>query len=156
MMAPPVAFQFAVLLDGSDAQAPEASFREVSGIGSSMEMEPYSEGGENRFLHQLPKGIKQSPLVLKRGIAPPDSEFVTWCKSTLEGGLGQVIRPRLLQVRLLNENGHPLIAWSFSNVYPVKWTVDAFESRKNEIAVETIELAYTTAVRIRCTTRHTP
>lgn len=147
MSGPPVAFQFAVLLDGSDAQAPEASFREVSGIGASLELEPYSEGGENRFVHQLPKGIKQSPLVLKRGIALSDSRFVAWCKSTLEGGLCQAIRPRTLQVRLLNENGDPLISWSFSNVYPVKWSVDAFESTKNQVAVETIELVYTTAER---------
>jgi phage tail-like protein len=150
----PVAFQFAVLLDGGNAHGPEASFREVSGIGASMELEPYAEGGENRFVHQLPKGVKQSPLVLKRGIAPPDSDFVTWCKATLEGGLCRAITPRLLQVRLMNNKGDPLIAWSFSNVYPVKWTVDAFESTKNQVAVETIELAYTTAVRIRCTTRY--
>ena len=49
-----------------------------------MDVETVTEGGENRFVRQLPKGTKHSNLSLKRGIASMDSPLVIWCKATLE------------------------------------------------------------------------
>jgi phage tail-like protein len=144
----PVSFQFAVAF-GRNARDPEAAFREVSGIGPEMEVEAVSEGGENRFVHQLPKGVKSPRLVLKRGIAPNSSTLVAWCKRTLETGLAHPIIPKFLQVYLLDASGNPLRAWAFENAYPVKWVVDPFESTKNQVAVETIELAYAFSEKVK-------
>jgi phage tail-like protein len=143
----PVSFQFAVAF-GRNAGDPEAAFREVSGIGPEMEVEAVSEGGENRFVHQLPKGVKAPRLVLKRGIADNSSTLVAWCKRTLETGLAHRIVPEFLQVYLLDAAGNPLRAWAFENAYPVKWVVDPFESTKNQVALETIELAYTFSEKV--------
>src|SRR5476649_2348956 len=112
----PVSFQFAVAF-GRNARDPEAAFREVSGIGPEIEVESVSEGGENRFVHQLPKGTKYPRLVLKRGIAPNSSTLVAWCKRTLETGLVNPIIPKFLQVFLLDSSGNPLRAWAFENAY---------------------------------------
>ena len=139
---PPSAFYFKVSGLGADS-----SFQEVTGIKAEMGTTAYQEGGENRFKHSLPTGVTHPNLVLKRGIEPVDSPLVVWCKEVLEGGLVSAIKPRSLYVRLLDENGDPLRAWSFGQAYPVKWEVGAFNSTKNEVAIESIELSYSYSYR---------
>lgn len=135
------AFQFKVSF-GSAPQDVDASFQEVSGIGPELETESLQEGGENRFVHQLPKAMKHPRLTLRRGIAPFNSPLLAWCRKTLEAGLTQAIEPKLLHVMLLDAENNALHSWSFANAYPVSWSVEGFESTKNELAVEKIEIAY--------------
>ena len=146
--AVPVSFQFAVSF-GSTTSVREAAFREVSGLSSELNIESVTEGGENRFVHQLPNGLKQSRLVLKRGVAANGTALVDWCKRILEGGLATRIEPKLVQVFLLDAAGDPLRGWAFENAYPVKWSVDALDARKNEVALETIELVYAASHKMR-------
>lgn len=138
---PPVAFHFVVSF-GTPALDPDCAFREVSGIGPEMELESVAEGGENRFTWQLPKAVKHPRLVLKRGVGPYTSRLVTWCRNVLEGGLEQPVVPKLMRVALLDETRAPIRLWSFTNALPVKWEVEPFNSTKNEVAMEKVELAY--------------
>ncbi|HUG26170.1 phage tail protein [Piscinibacter sp.] len=138
---PPVAFHFSVSFGPLPLDL-DSSFREVSGIGPEMETETVAEGGENRFVHVLPKAVKHPRLVLKRGISPYGSPLMLWCRAALEGGLVSAIEPKLVHLFLLNELSLPVRAWSFANAYPVKWEVDGFQATKNEVAVEKIELCY--------------
>jgi phage tail-like protein len=140
-LAPPVAFHFTVSF-GTRPPGVDGSFQEISGISPEMEIETVTEGGENRFVHQLPKGVKAGKLTLKRGVAPMDSPLITWCLSVLEGGLVRAITPKLLHVFLLGADGSPLRVWSVANAWPVRWQVEAFNSTKNELALEQVELAY--------------
>lgn len=141
-----LAFHFSVTF-GASPLDPEASFVEVSGVSAEMETESVTEGGRNDFIHRLPKPVKHPSLVLRRGLAPMDSPLVTWCRETLERGLALPIEPRDLQVRLLDRAGETLRQWAFRNAYPVKWEVDAFNSQRNELAMERVELAYSNSVR---------
>ena len=143
----PPAFYFTVSFSNTAGML-DCSFKEVSGIKTEMDLEPYQEGGENRFIHQLPKGSKQSQLTLKRGIAKYTSPLVHMCRDVLEGGLISEIEPVSLVVTLLNAQGLPMRSWSFDNVFPIAWEVDAFDSMKNEVAIETIKLSYNSANRI--------
>jgi phage tail-like protein len=143
---PPSAFYFQVSCGGScDA---DTSFQEVSGIGPQIETEAVVEGGENRFVHNLPKAVKHPRLMLKRGVADGKSDLVQWCRSVLEGGFIERIKPRLLEVSLLDEDGKPLRRWSFDSAYPVQWEVEPFNSTKNEVALEKIELCYAFSKRV--------
>ena len=47
-----------------------------------------------------------------------------------------------LTVSLMDSSGAPARSWSFVNARPVKWEVEGFNSTKNEVAIEKIELAY--------------
>lgn len=143
---PPSAFYFKVEFSSPYGEG-DTSFQEVSGIGSEMDTEDVIEGGENRYVYRLPKSVKHPKLVLKRGIATLDSPLVKWCKSVLETGLIAPIEVVLLRVFLLNEDKDPIRAWDFADAYPVKWEVDAFNSTKNEVAIEKIELSYTYSSR---------
>jgi phage tail-like protein len=137
----PAAFQFTVSFGGLPSGI-DSSFQEVSGLEQTMDVEELREGGENRFVHQLPKGVQQKKLTLKRGVAALTSPLVVWCKATLEGGLSIPIVPAPLLVNLLDGSALPVRSWLFNNAYPVRWDIDAFNSTKNEVALETIELAY--------------
>ena len=145
--SPPVAFYFQVSFQ-EDSGIPETAFQEVSGLKMEMETEALREGGENQFVHQLPAGAKHGNVVLKRALLPLDHALETWVTDTLEGGFRTLIRPYSLVVYLMDAEDWPVRAWSLENVYPVKWEVGAFESRKNELVVETLELSYNEINRI--------
>lgn len=138
---PPSAFYFKVVFSATAGMS-DTSFQEVSGIGSEIETEPYVEGGENRYVHQLPKSVKHPKLVLKRGIAKMTSPLVIWCRSVFEGDFMIPIVPMPMMVYLMNENKIPIRAWTFANAYPVSWEVESFNSTKNEVAIEKLELNY--------------
>ncbi|WP_299672913.1 phage tail protein [uncultured Roseobacter sp.] len=143
----PVAFHFSVSFTGAGPSISDAAFQEVSGLESSIEVEPLVEGGENRFIHQLPKPAKRNNIVLKRGLTENSSGLVKWCKATLEGDFAKKIEPKNLVISLLDEEANPVASWSVGNAYPVKWSVGGFDAMKNELAIETIELAATTLKR---------
>jgi phage tail-like protein len=140
------AFSFSVSI-GSGSEIPDTAFSEVSGISTEIETEAIVEGGENRFVHQLPKQVKHGQLVLKRGIAQKESPLTRWCVRALEGQFVRAIELKMVIVSLVDASGGVLRAWQFNHAYPVKWTVDPFSSTKNEIAVEQISLAYSYSQR---------
>ena len=127
----------------------DAAFSEVSGISTEIELETVAEGGENRFSHQLPKRMKHGNLELKRGVAMFESPLLEWCRNTLQGEFVRPISPRTVYVHLKGgEDGDVLRTWMFNNAYPVKWSVDSFNSTKNEMAIEHIALAYSYSERM--------
>ena len=147
LFSPPVAFHFSVVFTGMSPPVLDMAFQEVSGLESGLDVESVVEGGENRFVHQLPKPAQRGNLKLKRGISTIASGLVVWCKSTIEGDFSEAIVPKDITVSLLNELRVPVAVWSVGNAYPVKWTVGGFDAMKNELAIETIELAYHTLER---------
>ncbi|MEO9651741.1 MAG: phage tail protein [Roseobacter sp.] len=142
LFTPPVAFHFSVMFMGLIPPVPDMAFQEVSGLESGLDTEPVVEGGENRFVHQLPKPAKRGNLKLKRGMTTYASGLLQWCKSTIEGDFSKAIQPKDITVSLLNEMRLPVAVWLVGNAYPIKWNVGTFDAMKNELAVETIELAY--------------
>lgn len=140
------AFHFRVIF--SNLHGSDTSFQEVRGITSEMETEDVPEGGENHFVHRLPKAVKHPLLELKRGLGLAPSPLITWCRGTLESGFARQIRPSLVNVYLLDSQGDPLRGWAFANAYPVKWEIDDFNSTKNDVAIESISLSYSTCTPI--------
>jgi phage tail-like protein len=155
---PPAAFYFSVVIGWN--LLTDNSFQEVSGLTSELETEEVSEGGENRFVHSLPKKIKHPNLVLKRGIVDVTSTLTIWCKDVLERDFSGEINTGITTIQsaqfvsqdilvfLLDGDGLPLRCWSVGNALPVNWEAEAFNSTKNEVAVEKIEFKYNTLKRV--------
>jgi phage tail-like protein len=144
---PPPGFHFRVTVLGVGALMAEltgvdASFQEVSGIESKWETEDVAEGGENRFVHRLPRPASYSNLVLKRGLVYRDSFFAEWVGQTIGSGLSLPIVTQNLLVTLLNEKANPIVAWVFVNAWPVRWEVAGLDSMRNEVATESLEFSY--------------
>ncbi len=142
------AFYFSVEFLGAKNGAPkDSSFQEVSGLTPEIETEAVVEGGENRFIYQLPKQVKYPKLMLKRGILNMNSPLVGWCRKVFEGGYIDTVQTADLSIRLMDQQGEVARVWDIVSAYPVKWDVEAFNSTKNDIAIEKIELSYNFMVR---------
>lgn len=144
---PPPAFYFNVRILGVGGLAAaltgnDASFQEISGMSAEQGVEEVAEGGENRFVHRLPKQAKYQNLVLKRGAVTGVSFFTEWVNGSIGQRLSLPIVTQNLLVTLLDESGFPSIAWVFVNAYPVKCQAGPLSSMDNKILIETLELSY--------------
>lgn len=77
---PPPSFYFTVMVADTGAalqmsSMADAGFQEASGLEAKIETEALKEGGENRFIHQLP-GVTSSPNLVLR---PAMSRGLRFC-----------------------------------------------------------------------------
>ena len=139
MYTPPVGFHFKVEILGLDrAVDDDVRFSEVGGLGFEVATEEVPEGGENRFIQRYPLRAKYPDLVLKRGLLK-SSAIWDWTRDCIEN---LDIKPKNVDVKLLNENHEPLITWHLVGAYPVKWAVTDLNAANNAIVVESLQLAY--------------
>lgn len=118
----------------------EIDFQEVSGLSMTLETAALKEGGQNRFVHQLPVRTASDKLLLKRALSP-SSEVADWCKKALEEFS---FSPQDIQISLLDfaAQDNILVQWHITRAYPVKWSVAGFDAMKNDVVIESIELQY--------------
>ena len=143
---PPPSFYFGVTIASTNlaglARNADARFKEVSGISFEIETDPWKEaGGDYGDIH-LPTQMKFSNLKVSRGLVPLASPFADWIFDCLDGADENYIQPETLLISVLNQNGLPLITWSFKDAWPVKWELGTLDSMKNEILMETMEFKY--------------
>ena len=134
---PPVGFHFVVKFDGLSEEI-DTRFQEVTGLTATIKTEDVEEGGENRFVHKLPKGTSYDNLVLKRGIIK-NSKLLEWCRKAVEE---LTFEPKNLLVSLLNEEHEELFSWSVVNAYPIKWAFAGLNAESGELLIETLEFNY--------------
>ncbi|MGZ8157301.1 MAG: phage tail protein [Methylobacter sp.] len=137
---PLLAFRFNVFffMDGDKANSLDIRFSKVSGLSSRIDTQPLNEGGQNLFTHRLPARAQYDNLILERSMTI-DSRLVDEFDTTLS--LFK-FNPSNVLVTLLDETGSPISGWLFMTAYPVKWTISDLDADKNQIVVETMELAY--------------
>ena len=139
MYTPPVGFHFKVEVLGLDrAVDDDVRFSEVGGLSFEVATEEVPEGGENRFIQRYPLRAKYPDLVLKRGLLK-SSAIWDWTRDCIEN---LDIKPKNVDVKLLNEDHEPLITWHLVGAYPVKWAVTDLNATNNAIVVESLQLAY--------------
>ena len=149
---PPVGFFFTVKLLRESAktyQKVDAAFQEVTGISAEMQFDDIKEGGENRFVHKVPGRVKYDNLVLKRGVVVWPSDFGTWCRKGLKGGMLSTkdpdkVEPHSIQVQLMDaaKQGAPLMSWTFVNALPLKWEIGGLDAKTSGLAIETLTFTY--------------
>ena len=141
----PVGFHFIVVFELFPQLPSDLAFQEVSGLSVDLETDTYVEGGENRFVHKLPKRTSYSPLVLKRGIASGPGLF-RWFRQAIEDF---VFEPTNATIMLLNDRHIPIAGWYVVNAYPHSWSVSNFDAEKSELVIETMQLNYNYFKKIR-------
>jgi phage tail-like protein len=144
---PPLRFRFSVLfLVGGVVPNPlDIMFQRVSGIATTVETYSLEEGGQNLYTQRFPKQVQHENLVLERGVvvgSPLVIEFNA-AMSLFKFSASNVL------VSLLDQSGIPIASWLFMKAYPVKWSVSDLDANANEVAVESMELAYQRMQTIR-------
>jgi phage tail-like protein len=135
---PQPGFHFLVVFELPLQTPNDVRFQEVSGLTVSTEFEAWPEGGENRFAHQLPKGLQFGELVLKRGKFL-GSGILQWARKAMESF---EFTPVNVMISLLNDEHLPLYNWYVVNAVPKRLEISGINAMNNEILVETLALNY--------------
>ena len=116
-------------------------FQEVSGLETEAQVIEYRAGNSSIFAPiKMPGLQKVGNVTMKKGIFVTDSKLWTWFSSI---AMNTIARSTVV-VNLLDETGAPRMIWTLNNAFPTKLTGTDMKSDGNEVAVESIEIAYET------------
>ncbi len=132
-------FYFSVTLGADD----KVSFQEVDGLESKTQVIEYRHGNSPIYAPiKMPGLAKVGNVTMRKGIFVNNNKFWDWYS---EIKLNTITR-RTVVVNLLDETGNPKMVWTLNNAFPTKVTGTDLKSEGNEVAVESIEIAYETLV----------
>ena len=112
-------------------------FSECSGLEGTLQVEEYSEGGENRFVHKFPTRMTYSNIILKRGITF-SHELWRW-HFDYANGKGKRLDGL---ITLLDESKKSVRTWAFQKGLPLKWTGPTLNATQSQVAIETLEIMH--------------
>jgi phage tail-like protein len=117
----------------------KVNFTEVTGLEVRADVIEYRDGASLEFHKiKMPGMQKFSNITLKRGKFQKDNDFYVWWTQI---SMNTVIRRDLI-ITLLNENHAPVFTWNVKNAFPVKVNAGDLGADKNEVMIETLELAH--------------
>lgn len=130
-------FYFAVQL-GDDASI---NFQEVNGLESETKPIEYRHGNSPVFYPIKMPGLgRVGNVTMRKGIFVNDQRFWAWYNEIKMN----TIKRRTVVVNLLDETGTPKMVWTLNNAWPTKITGTDLKSEGNEVAVESVEIAFET------------
>jgi phage tail-like protein len=116
-------------------------FQEVTGLETEAQIIEYRAGNSAIFAPiKMPGLQKVGNVTMKKGIFVTDSLLWTWFSSI---AMNTITRSTVV-VNLMDETGAPRMIWTLNNAWPTKLTGTDLKSDGNEVAVESIEVAYET------------
>lgn len=128
-------YRFAVEIDSRRIGA----FTECMLPSIEWDIQQVREGGQNGYVHQLPKGRKPGKLTLKRGLGH-GRELLEWYMLCLQG---RFIR-RNVTIHLIGAQlgmRYTAFSWTAMGAFPTKWTGPKLQSSGKAVAIETLQLA---------------
>lgn len=142
---PLTTFCFRVVLDASvGVDKAQAFFKSVTGLQSEAEVVDYGEGGMNGTTHRLVGRSKWPNLVLKRGFCKgaAGQALMKWRFAWLNDAPGAVLNRISGSIEQLDSQLNKVCTWKFSGGWPCKWVGPEFDASKQELAIETLEIAH--------------
>lgn len=116
-------------------------FQEVTGLETEVQTIEYREGDSPTFAPiKMPGLAKVGNVTMKKGIFTTSAELWNWFSSIT---MNTIARATIV-VNLLDETGTITYRWTLTNAFPVKLTGTDLKSVGNEVAVESVEIAYET------------
>jgi phage tail-like protein len=136
-------FHYSVNIPNKETGDEAGGFTEISGLTAEMETETYFPGGENNLVYHLPKHVKSTPVVLKRGLFDINSDLLAWIKNILTEGFPEKVEKSDIIIQLKNKPGEPIITWTLHDAFPVKWEISGFNAMENKLMIESVTFNYT-------------
>ena len=116
----------------------DVKFLEVSGLGETPVIE-YRHGDSKVFYPIKMPGLgKVGNVTMRKGIFANDQKFRQWFSEITMNTIAR----RSVVINLLDETGAPKMVWTLHNAWPIKITGTDLKSTGDEVAVETLELAF--------------
>lgn len=118
-------------------------FSEISGLESDIKPIEYRHGDSKVWSTIKMPGLRSvGNVTLKKGVFTTDSIFWDWYN---EAQLN-IIKRRTVTINLLDDKAAPKMTWTLTNAWPTKVTGTDLKSDSNEVAIESLEIAYETLV----------
>ena len=136
---PLTGFHFIVAFELFPQLPHDFRFQEVSGLSIDVEMETFSEGGQNRFQHQLPIRTNYTDITLKRGMFVLPSGIMAWCINAVQNFEFQ---PSNLLISMLNDSHIPVQSYYVVNAIPKRVEFTSLNAEQSQVAIETLVLSY--------------
>jgi phage tail-like protein len=130
------AYYFAVEIDGLEG----AYFRSCSGLKSEAEVQSHGEGGLNTTEHKLIGRTKYNNIVLKQGFA--NGALFSLRQQFVNDEPGVKIKRITGNIIQYGPGGKRAATWTFLQGWVCKWDGPEFDATKNEISIESIEIAH--------------
>jgi phage tail-like protein len=127
------AYVFKVTIGGTAS----AFFKSVGGLSYEVEAVPLKEGGVNNTTWQLIGSVKWKNLTLKRGFTA-DSDILQWRTDWMNGTMTR----KEVTIQQLDTQLNVVKTWTARDCFPMKWELSELDASKNEVAIETLELAH--------------
>lgn len=129
--------KFYYVVDWDDAT--NLAFSEVSGLTVETEMIEYRHSNSPKFNKiKMPGMQKDSNLTFKKGTFKSDNSFYDWWNTVQLN----TIERRSITIKLLNEEGEPVVTWKVEEAWPIKVQSTDLKSDGNEVAIETLEIVH--------------
>lgn len=130
---PAVSVCFKISVDGHNL----GSFTSCDGLGCEVVIEQREEGGNQRFVHQLPGRLKYTNVKLTRPINGDTAKVAEWFSS-----MASDVKRTGAQIVAMTHEGIPVATWGLLDVIPVRWTGPQLNVESPKVATETIEIAH--------------
>jgi len=115
----------------------EGFFTDASGFGYEVEVVEKTDTSTDTRTRKRPGTTKYQDITLKRTLSP-DKKFWEWAKSIRDGKLDYRTNGALV---VYNMAGDELSRWTFTNVWPSKWSASDLDVGTDDLMVEEITLA---------------
>jgi phage tail-like protein len=116
-------------------------FQEVTGLSSETTPIEYRHGDSRSFYPIKMPGLgKVGNVTMRKGIFAKDTKLFDWFNSIKLN----TIKRCTIVIKLLDEAGNPAMVWTLKNAFPIKVTGTDLKSQGNEVAVESIDIAFET------------
>lgn len=120
-----------------DGIIPLGTWAKIEGLGFSYQVTEYREGGVNSYIRKIIGPVRYENVRLSRPV-DSDSELIyIW----LTANLIKIV-PQTMAITALDSAGKEITTWNLAGVVPVKWSGPSLDINGNQIAMETLELAY--------------
>ncbi len=117
----------------------DIAFQEVSGLDKEVQIIEYRAGNSPLYnTIKMPGIAKYGNVTMKRGIFVKDNIFTDWMNQI---SMNTIAR-RTVTIMLLDEHQAVTMQWVLNKAWPTKITCTDLKSDANEVAVDTIEIAY--------------
>jgi phage tail-like protein len=126
-------FRFLVEIDGIT----QASFKECSGLGASVDVIEYREGGDPTTVRRLPGLTRYHHIMLRWGLTD-SHELYDWFREVTSGRLQR----RNGTIVLLDADGAPKVRWNFVRGWPARWEGPDLEGDEAGVAIEALEIVH--------------
>jgi len=130
--------KFRFVVNWGDIQQ-NISFQEVSGLDSETQIIEYRDSNSPLFSTvKMPGIVKYGNVTMKRGIFANDNVFWDWYDQIKMN----TIQRQTVTVMLTDQDGAVVVTWTMQNAWPTKISSTDMKSDANEVAIDTIEIAY--------------